>query len=186
MERTAIFIDGAYLEKILKSEFSQVQVDFQKMIHDLCRDEKILRAYYYNALPYQSNPPTEEEKVRVSKSQGFLDVIRRRDYFEVREGRTEKRGVDDNGNPMFEQKMVDILLVCDLLRLSIAGQITKAIVIAGDSDFVPAFEIAKDNGVHVELICSQDRSKTHRNLYNCADIRKNIDADMISRWRKEK
>ena len=53
--RTAIFIDGGYLEKIIKKEFSEIPIEFARLV-DVLRDGKeLLRTYYYNCLPYQSN-----------------------------------------------------------------------------------------------------------------------------------
>jgi uncharacterized protein (TIGR00288 family) len=65
-----------------------------------------------------------------------------------------------------EQKQVDILLAIDLLRLSYRGAISQAILITGDSDFIPAIKIAKDEGVQVLLAHG---SKPHLSLLDEVD-----------------
>ena len=61
MTRTAIFIDGAYLGKTLK-KFGEPKVDFQQLSEKMANGADILRTYYYDCSPYQSNPPTSEER----------------------------------------------------------------------------------------------------------------------------
>ena len=71
MARLAIFIDGGYLDVLARDEF-HVRVDNAKLSSQITRivDEgtaepvDLLRTYYYDCLPYQSNPATEEEKRR--------------------------------------------------------------------------------------------------------------------------
>ena len=47
---------------------------------------------------------------------------------------------------------MDILLGCDLVLLAAKQRIGKAILITGDSDFIPAIEVAKNEGVEIELV----------------------------------
>ena len=69
--RAGIFIDGGYLGAILKSEYSEPRIAFDKF-SDLISgaDYERLRTYFYYCMPYQSDPPTPEEKLRYSKAQG--------------------------------------------------------------------------------------------------------------------
>lgn len=75
--------------------------------------------------------------------QRFCDSLNRLPRFEVRLGRLARRGPDKHNQYHFEQKMVDVLLSIDLVALSTKGRITDVILVAGDSDFVPAIEVAK-------------------------------------------
>ena len=72
MGRIAIFIDGAYLSYTLKDEFGSPRIDFQKLVNRMAGGREILRSYYYNCEPYQSNPPTPEERARFGKAQAFI------------------------------------------------------------------------------------------------------------------
>jgi len=58
---------------------------------------------------------------------------------------------DGQGRPIFVQKRVDVLLAVDLVRMSSGRQIEYAYILAGDSDLVPAIQVAKDQGVVVGL-----------------------------------
>jgi uncharacterized LabA/DUF88 family protein len=77
---------------------------------------------------------------------------------------------------------VDIWIAVDLVRLSFSHQITKAIIISGDSDLVPAIEAAKDAGVVVELWYS--RRAVHNELLQAADERFEITQSLIDKIRR--
>lgn len=71
--------------------------------------------------------------------------------FEVREGRLAFRGLDAKGEPIYQQKRTDLMLGLDFALLCGKHQIDHAVVVAGDSDFLPAVEAAKTEGVTVWL-----------------------------------
>ncbi len=77
------------------------------------------------------------------------------------------------------QKRVDILFAVDLVRLSWGRQIGKAILVTGDSDFVPAVLAAKDVGVLVQLYHSPN--SVHDELLSAVDESFMITADLIER-----
>jgi len=128
-------------------------------------------------MPYKDkNNPTEEQVARYSNSQRFIDMLKRLDRYDVRLGKLEYRGNDAYGKPIFMQKRVDILLGCDLVLLSSKSRISRAILFTGDSDFIPAVEIAKNEGVEITLYYYDAESfKPHNNLMEIADERKGID-----------
>lgn len=84
--------------------------------------------------------------------------------------------MDQAGNPIFEQKRVDIMLGVDLALLSGKSQITHAALVAGDSDFLPAVVAAKDEGVLIHLYHG---AAYHKDLWDAVDERHRIDADLI-------
>ena len=137
----------------------------------------MLRAYYYHCLPYQSNPPTPTEQALFAKKQKFFAALDRLPRFEVRYGRLERRGPDTSGQYRYEQKLIDVLLSVDLVRLSATRQITHAALVAGDSDFCPAVNVAKMDGVSVWLFHGQN---PHRELWRMADERVLIDTNFAS------
>ncbi len=146
-----IFIDGAYLANVLRNEFERARIDFQKFSNAIAGEAEILRTYYYNCLPYQGNPPLPEDKARYDAARRFYDALTMLNRYEVRLGRLEFRGIDSDGNPRFEQKRVDILLGVDMVQLAAKGHIQQAVIVAGDSDFIPAISVAKSEGVVVRL-----------------------------------
>lgn len=172
MGSTVIFVDGEYVRKIFdKCGFRN---DVPKIIEKILQlnnieQNDLLRVYYYTSPPYQSSNPTPNEKQRYKAYQKFENFLKKQDNFEIKLGRTEKRGTD------FEQKMVDVLLSIDLVELSAGSKISTAILVAGDSDFVPAVKKAKYNGVRTILVCSANKWEYHDNLWNEVDRRRTMD-----------
>lgn len=166
MARLAIFIDGGYLDAIARDEFG-IWVDYQKLNEQITATvasktpEPVdrLRTYYYHCLPYQSNPPTPEEAYRYGQRHRLFERLRYLDRFEVRLGRLMFRGLDAGGAPIFQQKRVDLLLGLDFALLSGKRQITHAAVVSGDSDLVPAFEVARREGISLWLFHGPRKSK---------------------------
>lgn len=183
MGKIAIFIDGAYLSKVLKESFSSPQIDFSKFSTYLANGESILRTYYYNCMPYKSSSPTSGEKTRYDNMQRFVSSLEQLDHYEVRLGKLEYRGRKSDGTPIYQQKRVDILLGCDLVLLSAKQRIEKAILITGDSDFIPAIQIAKNEGVEIELIYDVNHMP-HSSLTQVVDVRKALSQTDIDAVKK--
>jgi uncharacterized LabA/DUF88 family protein len=152
VDHAAVFIDSGYLSKVLKYAFKSPKIDFEKFSDHLCGDDCArLRTYYYDCMPYQDSPPTEEQRKRYSAHDSFLYNLRKLNRFEVRLGKL----IYIPKSKDFVQKRVDVLLSVDLVRMSWDHQIQKAILVTGDSDFVPAIQAAKDAGVLAILYYSK-------------------------------
>ena len=181
MHKVAFFIDGAYLDYVLAKEFGNKRIAYQSftraIVTEAGSDREVVRAYYYHCLPYQDTHPTPDQSVRFSKMQRFFRALQRTSRFEVREGRLAFRGVDDKGDPIFEQKRVDLLLGIDLVLLAARRAIDEAFIIAGDSDFIPAIHAAKSEGVVIYLVRGND---CHDDLLDEADERIKITPQLIS------
>jgi uncharacterized LabA/DUF88 family protein len=177
VSRVAIFIDGAYLGYLLKNEFALVRVDYEKLANQLAGGIDILRTYYYDCPPFQSSTPTQEEKDRFAKAQSFFSALDRLPRYEVRLGRLAHRGFNAAGKPDYQQKRVDIMLGVDLALLAGKRQITHAVLLAGDSDFIPAVAAAKSEGVLVRLYHGQS---FHKDLWDCVDEREKITKTFIA------
>ena len=181
MARLAIFVDGNYLKKAAEP----VSVDYGKLppttleFIDSRTAEPVdlLRTYYYDCLPWQSAEPTDEERRRYRAKSNYHSRLESLPRFSVREGVLKKRA-GRRGKPRFEQKRVDVLLALDLATLSLKNQISHAAVITGDNDFVPAFEIARAEGVLVWLFHEEDRH-TSNELQQAADERTGLDRDFL-------
>ena len=182
MVRAANFIDGGYLRRVLTDHFSRVRVDYALLSQEMAQDTEILRTYYYDCLPYQSNPPTAEEQRRFSRTESFLAVLRRLPRYEVRLGKLEYRGRDpQTSKPHFAQKRVDALMGIDLALLSAQRSIADAVILTGDSDFLPAVEVAKSQGVLVRLY--YHRSSCHNDLLDAVDERIEITQALVDKLR---
>jgi len=194
MARLAVFIDGGYLDALARDEFS-VWVDYERFVGQIVATVALgtpdtvdlLRTYYYHCLPYQSNPPTPEESARYGSKHRLFTKLRHLDRFTVREGRLAFRGLDAQGRPIFQQKRIDLLLGLDFALLSGKSQITHAALVAGDSDLVPAFEVARQEGVSVWLFhgprfSGSNGSSTYaEELWLAADERIELDQTFMDR-----
>jgi uncharacterized LabA/DUF88 family protein len=176
MGRIAVFIDAAYLQFMLRDEFGGARVDFQKLVDRIAAGREILRSYYYDCEPYQSNPPTSQESERFSRIQRFHYNLDKLPRFQVRLGKLAFRGCGDDGKPIFQQKRVDIQMGVDLVLLAAKHQISDAAILAGDSDFLPAIEAAKPEGVVIHLFHG---SHPHNDLVSRCDERTRIDQAFI-------
>lgn len=180
MQRVAIFVDGGYLDKVLKKGSRDIRIDYQKLCDYIAgcfpHDVEILRAYYYHCLPYQSSPPTPEQSERFGARQRFYDALGKLPRFEVRLGRLARRGSPDNYH--YEQKMVDALLSIDLVSLSLKNKIAYAAIVTGDSDFVPAIKVARDEGVCIWLFHVE---RPHNDIWDIADERVELTQDTLYR-----
>lgn len=174
-DRATIFIDGAYLDYMLANEFAGARIDMQALATKMAVGTEILRTYYYHCPPYQGNPPTPEERSRYAAARNYFATLEAAPRFTVRLGRLERRGVPP-GPVRYEQKRVDILLGVDLVQLAAKRLIQQAILLAGDSDFIPAVSVAKEEGVVVKLFHGQN---PHRDLWQLADERIRIDRPFI-------
>ena len=171
MARLAIYIDGGYFDQISRN--IGVRVDFDKFVNEILTvvadrtpdPLDLLRTYYYDSLPYQSDPPTPEERDRFAGKRRFFEALRRIERFQVREGRLAFRGYDKRDKPIFQQKRVDLMLGLDFALSSSKRQITHAALIAGDSDFIPAVKVAKQEGISVWLFHGPGRSSGSRSTY---------------------
>ncbi|MHB8164697.1 MAG: NYN domain-containing protein [Methanoregula sp.] len=163
--RVAVFIDNGYLSKALNDG---TKIDFVKFCDVVCGEKERLRTYFYDCKPYVSDPPTAAEREKSSQYNKFAHKIEGLPRFQMRYGKLRK-----NRDGTFEQKRVDILLAVELVRLSWSGQIGYAVIVSGDSDFVPAIEATKDAGVITKLYYS--RKAVHDELLSAVDERCEMD-----------
>ena len=174
--RVAIFIDGAYLNRVIIDEFGAGRVDYAALSHRLAGDADILRSYSYDCPPYQSDPPTLEEQSRFTNRRRFFEALEHLPRFSVRLGHLARRGPDGFGRYTFQQKRVDTMLGVDMALLAAKHVIQEVILVAGDSDFVPAVAAAKSEGVLTRLVHGRNY---HAGLWREADERVRLTQEFI-------
>ena len=169
--RAAIFIDGGYLLKQLQD--AKVNPDYSRLAEFLLRPLRrntqldLMRCYFYYCPPWMSEKPTEAELRRMAAHERFMAEMQEGcDRWQVRLGKLERRREGDK--EVFAQKRVDVQLSVDLVQHTAAGHIQHAVLVAGDSDFIPAIVAAKESGTTLTLWCDRDRS-VHRDLLKLAD-----------------
>ena len=158
MARLAIHIDGGYVSSVAKS--AGVWVDFELLsakVANTIRETTeepldLIRTYYYDCLPYQSASPTAEEEERRQRKSRFFNGLRGLPNYALRQGRLKFQGIDQQGQPIFQQKRVDLMMGLDIARLAAKGQVTHTALLSGDSDLIPAVEAAQQEAVVVWLV----------------------------------
>lgn len=181
--KAAVFIDAGFLVKVLEA-FGKPKVDYYKLARWACGDCDLLRIYYYDCLPYQSPEPTQEERDRMSKAQGFFAALEKNPRFTIRKGHLKKRGYDEEGKPVCIQKGIDVYLVTDVLRISLKRQADQIVIIGGDSDFIPAIQYVQQEGIIVKLIHGpQNMFPLYRELWGVVDEREGLTKEVLEQVR---
>lgn len=141
----------------------------------------LYRCFYYDAQPYlqKAHTPISKRGFDYAKSEeakfrlALFDLLRRRPSFAVRLGQVRRerswilkedaqadllagrRAVSDLTDADFEpglrQKAVDMRVGVDIASITLKKQADTIILVAGDSDFVPAAKLARREGVRVVL-----------------------------------
>lgn len=183
MARSAIHIDGGYVSNVAKS--ARVCVDFERLSAKVAATIRetteepldLIRTYYYDCLPYQGASPTPDEEERVKRRSRFFDGLRGLPNYAMREGRLKLQGIDQQGQPIFQQKRVDLMMGLDIARLASKGQVTHTALLSGDSDLIPAVEAAQQEAVIVWLV--HDAQGVAKELRLLADNRILLDDEFL-------
>ncbi|MAG01858.1 NYN domain-containing protein [Candidatus Pacearchaeota archaeon] len=177
MERGVILLDGGYFNRTLKDFFQIEKIDYLKLSKNIINDLDLsnLRTYYYHSLPIVRKGNIDDKR-RFSVMQRFLSELKRLPRFEVKLGKLQLIG------GQFRQKMVDVLMSIDIIKKSLNDEIKHIIIIAGDSDFIPAIKMAKDHDKIVHLFYHP--SSVHNALLDEVDELHPITKDLIERWKK--
>ncbi len=149
-EKCAVFIDGGYLENLLV-DLKIYRIDFNRLSEKMAGGLTLLRTYYYHCLPFEPDDPQPEDRERMDGKKRFFHALTNLPRYEVRLGYAVPRGRDENGRLLVQQKGVDVQLAVDMVRLSYLRSIGYACLLAGDGDYTPMVQTAKDAGVVVKL-----------------------------------
>jgi len=185
MDKADVFIDGGYFAKV-REYLNMYKVDFEKFSDLLCDKMERLFTFYYDCPPFQSNPPTEEEKRKKANFDRFEYSLKTLPRFQVRLGKLSRfdKECKNCGHKtlVYKQKRVDNLLTVDLTRAVWKDNIRKAILVTGDSDFVPAVEEANSAQIltHVYYLKSP-KSTIHDELYIACSERTEITKALLQK-----
>lgn len=183
MEDTLVFVDNGFF-KLVKREFelkANKKFGLFSFFRNICVNENLnlKHLFFYSAPPYQSEEITKKE-ILLRKNYDLLKkLLSYKKWITLREGRCQRLKVDDDYE--FHQKGVDILLAIDLMRFKEKfPSVNKIILIICDSDFVPAIEKLKKEGVEVIIYTYFDRNR------NSQFSRYNNLLDSATKWVKIK
>ena len=158
MNKTILFIDGAYLSFISKyfGKGKPLKYKIEKFAVNLCNELNLFceEIYYYTSPPYKSPTPTENEKQRQRNYDKFISKIKlTKPKIIIKEGRCQK--IDN----IFQQKGVDTLMTMDLLRVPRKVGIKNIIIVTSDTDFVPIIKDLKQEGINTILAYFTDKRR---------------------------
>ncbi len=158
---TLVFIDEAFLSKLSKYFGDGKYLKFNKInfAKNLSEKERLIckKIFYYLAPPFQSPIPSMDEEERKKGHDRFTKNLREAGVI-VREGRCQRLKID--GNFIYNQKAVDVLLAMDLTSIpSKYPEIKRIILISSDSDFVPVIKYLEEQGIKTILYTYYERKR---------------------------
>ena len=177
----AILLDGDYTRRMIKRRIGRnpSYVELEQFCR-LCiqRDERIVKAYYYDCPPFG-----EIRKLPVSgceknfsydpvyqKALAFQKELSQQRFFTFRKGTLSFDGWkikedsmkelilkhrmlrDDDFDPVLTQKQVDMKIGLDIATISLKRSLPKILLATADADFIPAIHFGRSKGLEVILI----------------------------------
>ena len=151
-KKAVIFIDNGYFIKLCW-DMKRTRTSFEKITKYIAKKSgvKDFDVYIYDCMPYQSRSPTTREGQMFARKDKFFTALRKKGFI-IRFGKLQKY------HNKYKQKRVDTLWTADVSKLVIAKKINKAIIISGDSDFVPGVEVANSAGVDTILFYGESKN----------------------------
>ncbi|RUM58180.1 MAG: NYN domain-containing protein [Persephonella sp.] len=140
-ERVAIFIDAGNM--FHGSNYLKVKINYKKLINLLKRDRWLLRGYFYTGIPSPNLNLPQEYREQWRRQQNFLNEL-------------QNAGIKVKTMPLkktpegFIEKGIDILLATDMIVLAYNNAYDTAILVSGDSDYIPVVEMIQQLGKRVE------------------------------------
>lgn len=161
-EETLVFLDEGFIYKLSKylGEGKSIRFDRVDFSEKLAEKEGLIckKIFYYNAPPFQSGVSTEEEERRKEGYDKFIRSMQKYDKIVIREGRVQRLKV--GGQFVYKQKAVDSLAIIDLMKVPLKYKdVKKIILIASDSDFVPAVESLKEFNINTVLYTYYEKKR---------------------------
>lgn len=184
METVAIILDGGFVTKKLAASLKREPTadDIEAlctaiMAHDRMKDCRLLRAFYYDAEPFEGSAVNPLSRVStnfaVSKTairgRALLEALELKPDFAVRRGELALHGwklgraaqmdlkkasrpiVAADLVPAMEQKQVDLKIGLDVALVALKRIASVIVIVSGDSDLVPVMKFARREGAKVYL-----------------------------------
>jgi uncharacterized LabA/DUF88 family protein len=123
---------------------------------------QLLRTCHYGCSQIQGKEPSQYDMEASGKKEAFFRALEHIPRYTVKRGVIAFRGKGEDGITNFKEKMVDVLLALDIAKLSIKKQVSHIALITGDADYVPAVQLAKDEGVIVWLFHGPSKSRVNQ------------------------
>ncbi len=187
MFSAAVLIDGGYVRVLVKRAGLTYEPDLVEKLAKSCiaPDERPLRFLYYDCAPYSGTVslPVSGKPKTFDGNDGWLNAIASKNLFAVRRGVLKFRGfkpkkipplTDDDFQPDFEQKGVDMRIGLDIAGFANRKTVDRIILVSGDTDCIPAMKMARIGGLQV-VLASLPRRRPAPELLWDADEHRMID-----------
>jgi len=173
-----VFIDGDYLDGVLRAEFESARIDFMTFSQLIIPEgHHRFRTYYYKSVPYIGVDSTDEDRQRADGIDKFLQSLRHLPRFKVRTGELYK-----SGDGQFRRKGVNVSMAVDITRLITERVLGQVFIVCGDPDMLPLFKAIRDMGMIVRMYHGEN---VPERMLAEADEPVRIDRDLIDRCRRE-
>lgn len=173
--KTIILIDSGYLKCVFKEagyfysadNLEEFCLHFMAYLKSLDSHFNLLRILFYDCLPYQGKVqlPISKKEHEFVATDNIMHQLEVKKYFAVRYGTLKFRGftlkkssyaknnlTDEDFEPSFEQKGVDMRIGLDISQYSHDKTIDQIILISNDTDCIPAMKNARKNGLKMALL----------------------------------
>lgn len=206
MKKVAVIIDGGFVKKTFQKKSSTHKNPNAEQIISLSKkivkkEEELFRIYYYDCPPFEKDitQPVSGDIFKntnlIKKGNQFIHELKKKDNVAYRNGELKFSGwsikqqaikskinsgdiVSDNDfRPIFKQKRVDIKIGLDIAWLSIKRIVDRIILIAGDSDFIPAMKLARIEGI--QIVISPLKNNIHQDMYEHSDELRDFDISIL-------
>lgn len=187
MKRVAVLLDGAFvlhrLQAILRRPPAAHDVYGFACRCVRVDEEELFRVYFYQCPPFAGRERHPVSRITINfaqtpifrTNQRLLEEIAQAPYVAVRAGelsfdgwtltrtatedllRASRPLAVSDIKPDLKQKRVDMKIGLDVAWLASKRIVDRIILVAGDSDFVPAMKFARREGVQVILVPMQSR-----------------------------
>ncbi len=169
-KETLIFVDAGFLSKISKPLNSNKypKYNIKKFCENICKKEGLSykQIRYYTAPPFQSPRPSKEESLRFKNYRKFKNKLEKNNII-IKEGKCQRLKI--NGQFQYKQKAVDILLALDLANIiNSEPKIKKIILIACDSDFIPAINTIKNHNIKT-ILYTYFNKKNRKSIFSSSN-----------------
>jgi uncharacterized LabA/DUF88 family protein len=168
-----VIFDGGYWEK-LRQELGSLDIDLEALSEALCEPSYRLRSYFFDG--------------KLDKRQSFHAGIQMLSRFEVRLGDVMDKIVEcphcNKPTTTPTQKRVDVQLAVQLVHIATTKQVDLIVLLAGDRDFIPAIEIAKNSGVIIRLVHGP-RIMTSSDLIQQVDERLELTEEFLADFQRK-
>jgi uncharacterized LabA/DUF88 family protein len=163
IDRLMIFIDGQNLFYGCNAYQKGFPWDYDKFIRvltNLAPNRKLIQVYYHSSIaPVDRNRVGDD--VRYRKQQMFYNVLRQKCKTEIKETKVQSIPCP-NCSTTFKrpkEKGVDVALAADLLLYGMTGDYDVAILVSGDSDYIPVLKKLAERKPNLKIEVAQFRGQ---------------------------